>query len=213
MDHYVWPIRIILRPGTDHRGHKKPHPRRTSEYSRRRPKPNYNVAPTHVVPIVRTFKDVPTIGPATWGYPPKTVFNARGETAYDKPLFAGSLPCAFPMDGWYEWTKDGTRKQPWFTANEDGSPLFMAGLCTAIDGVLYGTIITTEALPDLQWLHHRMPRILVGDEMDFWLSDAPDAERKGFVAASNMEATRTLTSRKVSTAVGNVANNSPALLE
>ena len=109
------------------------------------------------------------MGPAVWGYPPKTVFNARGETAFDKPTFAGSEPCVFIMDGWYEWTADedpapgDRRKQPWFT-HAGGEPIFIAGLCKAVDGVVHATMVTTAATPELEWLHHRMPRVLVPGE-------------------------------------------------
>ena len=168
---------------------------------------NYNVAPTTEVPIVREFKNEAAIGPAHWGYPPKTVFNARGETAFSKPLFVGSLPCAFPMDGWYEWTvgEDG-KKQPWFTTATDGHPLYAAGLCKAVEGKLYGTIITVAALPELEWLHSRMPRILVGDELGAWLKGA-GAE----LVASPNKATE-VHSRKADRKVGSVANNYPELV-
>ena len=116
------------------------------------PRENYNIAPTHTVPVLRPFRGVPTLGPAVWGYPPKTVFNARGETAFDKPTFAGSEPCVFIMDGWYEWTADedpapgDRRKQPWFT-HAGGEPIFIAGLCKAVDGVVHATMVTTAATP------------------------------------------------------------------
>ena len=168
---------------------------------------NYNVAPTTEVPIVREFRSEAAIGPARWGYPPKTVFNARGETAFSKPLFVGSLPCAVPMDGWYEWTvgEDG-KKQPWFTTATDGHPLYAAGLCKAVEGKLYGTIITVAALPELEWLHSRMPRILVGDELEIWLKGA-GAE----LVASPNKATE-VHSRKADRKVGSVANNFPELV-
>ena len=168
---------------------------------------NFNVAPTTEVPIVREFKNETAIGPARWGYPPKTVFNARGETAFSKPLFAGSVPCAFPMDGWYEWTvgADG-KKQPWFSTAADNQPMYAAGLCKAVEGQLYGTIITVAALPELEWLHSRMPRILVGDELGAWLK----GEGTDMVASPNRETV--VDSRKADRKVGSVANNYPELV-
>ncbi|KAB1504158.1 SOS response-associated peptidase [Corynebacterium sp. 320] len=173
--------------------------------------PNFNVAPTHVVPIIRLFQGVPTVGPAQWGYPPRTVFNARGETLKDKPLFAGSLPCAFVMDGWYEWTGERGEKQPWFTHRADEQPLIVAGLCTVREGVLYATIVTCAAVPELEWLHHRMPRLLLGEgELDAWLQ----GEDWSVLATIDAEAVAHagLTSRKASRQVGSVRNNSPALI-
>ena len=168
---------------------------------------NFNVAPTTEVPIVREFRNETAIGPARWGYPPKTVFNARGETAFSKPLFAGSVPCAIPMDGWYEWTvgADG-KKQPWFSTAADNQPMYAAGLCKAVEGQLYSTIITVAALPELEWLHSRMPRILVGDELGAWLK----GEGTDMVASPNKETV--VDSRQADRKVGSVANNYPELV-
>src|SRR5690606_39408688 len=60
-------------------------------------------------------------------------FNARRETLGEKPSFRGSLAryrAIVPMDGYYEWVRDpsGKRKQPYFIAPADGSPLYMAAL-------------------------------------------------------------------------------------
>lgn len=174
-------------------------------------RPSYNVAPTHTVPIARRFRESVALGPAAWGYPPKTVFNARGETAMVKPLFAGSFPCAVPMDGWYEWTREENGgKQPWFTRREDSDPLFMAGLCKVIEGRLYATVITTAAAPQLEWLHHRMPWILVGDELGEWLGGVPEARAAEMVAST--PTVDGLVSVKADRRVGNVAHNGPELL-
>ena len=43
-------------------------------------------------------------------------------------------------------------------------PIFIAGLCKAVNGVVYATMVTTAAAPEMKWLHHRMPRVLVSGE-------------------------------------------------
>ena len=199
------------------------------------PRENYNIAPTHTVPVLRPFHGVPTIGPAVWGYPPKTVFNARGETAFDKPTFAGSEPCVFIMDGWYEWTADpdpapgDRRKQPWYT-HADGEPIFIAGLCKAVDGVVHATMVTTAAAPQLEWLHHRMPRVLgrggdgaggeggdqqgggdQQDEVQQWLGGG-EAALRAIAAQPPAHGLENLRSEKADKAVGNVANTGPHLI-
>ena len=200
------------------------------------PRENYNIAPTHTVPVLRLFRGVPTMGPAVWGYPPKTVFNARGETAFDKPTFAGSEPCVFIMDGWYEWTADedpapgDRRKQPWFT-HAGGEPIFIAGLCKAVDGVVHATMVTTAATPELEWLHHRMPRVLVpgepaggaegvasadgsnhaDDEVRRWLA-GDEATLRAMAVGPPEHGLGGLVSEKADKAVGNVANNGPHLI-
>ena len=179
-------------------------------------RPNYNIAPTHTVPIARMFREQPAIGPAGWGYPPRTVFNARGETAFDKPTFAGSLSCLFPMDGWYEWTTtdpagapEPNGKQPYFTAREDGEPLWMAGLCKVIDGQLYSTIITTDAPPGMEWLHNRMPKVLTPEQWELWLTAEMASPEMRELAAkpAGADVVEALTSLKADKAVGKVSNN------
>lgn len=180
---------------------------------------SYNVAPTHRVPIVREFRERLAFGPARWGYPrgganaksSGVVFNARGETAFEKYTFQGSARCLFVMDGWYEWTGEKGSKQPWYTTRADGQPLLVAGLCKPFDGDVCGTIVTCPAVDSLEWLHHRMPRILTGDEAMAWL-EAPDDiahELARSVAASSMHE---VVSRKASKAVGSVGNNSANLI-
>ncbi|WP_426716375.1 SOS response-associated peptidase [Corynebacterium auriscanis] len=184
-------------------------------------RPNYNIAPTHVVPIARMFHGQPAIGPAHWGYPPRTVFNARGETAFEKPTFRGSLTCLFPMDGWYEWTTtdpegraEPSGKQPYFTAREDGEPLWMAGLCKVVDGRLHSTIITTDAPPGMEWLHNRMPKALTPDQWEFWLTATVGSSEMRELAATpaGEGVVRALSSRKADRAVGNVSNNYAELI-
>lgn len=183
--------------------------------------PNYNIAPTHVVPIARMFHGQPAIGPAHWGYPPRTVFNARGETAFEKPTFRGSLTCLVPMDGWYEWTTtdpeghaEPSGKQPYFTAREDREPLWMAGLCKVVDGRLHSTIITTDAPPGMEWLHNRMPKALTLDQWEFWLTATVGSSEMRELAATpaGEGVVRALSSRKVDRAVGNVSNNYAELI-
>ncbi|MBC2682088.1 SOS response-associated peptidase [Corynebacterium sp. 4HC-13] len=180
---------------------------------------SYNIAPTHHVPIVRVFREGLALGPARWGYPRAgarsnncgVVFNARGETANEKYIFRGSARCLFVMDGWYEWTQHNGSKQPWFTSRADHRPLLVAGLCRPCEGDVCGTIITCPAIDSLQWLHHRMPRILNDEEARAWLgaSDETAHELAGSVVASTMHR---VVSRKASKAVGNVRNNSSALI-
>ncbi len=172
---------------------------------------NYNIAPTHVVPIVRNFRGAPTLGPATWGYPPKTVFNARGETAMHKPMFQGSDTCLFVMDGWYEWNAgDDGKKQPWFTHREDGKPILVAGLCKNFEGKVHATMVTTAATGDMEWLHHRMPRVLVGDEASTWLEGGEVAE---MITHPAQDSWPELRSHKVGREVGSVRHNNAGLIE
>ncbi len=87
--------------------------------------PRFNIAPTQVVPVVRTGADgVREWAPCRWGLVPPwakdlkigaRMINARSETAADKPSFKKALAgrrCLIPADGFFEWAKTPDGKQP-----------------------------------------------------------------------------------------------------
>lgn len=177
------------------------------------PAVSWNVAPTHRVDVVRRWNGTPLLGPARWGYPAPwlsggsgVLFNARGETAFDKPAFRGSEPCLVVMDGWYEWNA----KRP-FLVTGDG-PLTVAGLCRVIDGDLRVTVVTGPSQDPVAWLHDRMPHVLGAGDAAAWLDGDPDTLRALAAGPVQGSVLATLTTTAVSRAVGNVANNGPDLV-
>ncbi len=111
--------------------------------------PNYNVAPTQDVYVVRDHIVQPDAQPraqlevARWGLIPSwakdpgignRMINARAETVAEKPAFRSSFAsrrCLVPADGFYEWQapqREGARKTPYYLHPADGSVLAMAGL-------------------------------------------------------------------------------------
>ncbi|GEC98494.1 DUF159 family protein [Kocuria varians] len=110
--------------------------------------PNWNVAPTHTVPVLleRLSEDgqlLREIHAARWGLVPSwakeigvgsKMFNARSETVREKPSFRSAVVsrrCAIPADGYYEWKAPESgrgRKQPYFVHPEDGSAIWFAGI-------------------------------------------------------------------------------------
>jgi putative SOS response-associated peptidase YedK len=82
-------------------------------------RPDYNVAPTDPVPIVRLSSraTAPVLSVARWGLVPAwsrdttgaaRMINARAETVATSRAFAGSFVarrCLVPADGWYEWVR------------------------------------------------------------------------------------------------------------
>lgn len=120
--------------------------------------PDYNVAPTKTVPVVRAQKPTaPESGPGAsaagvpagrelvvmkWGLIPSwangakigsRMFNARAESVKTTAAFRSAYKrrrCIVPADGWYEWKskEDGTGKQPFYMTPGDGRSLSMAGL-------------------------------------------------------------------------------------
>ena len=114
------------------------------------------------------------------------LFNARAETAAEKSSFRSSVRsrrCLVPMDGWYEWrkgpldSKGKPTKIPYYMSPQDGTRLFMAGLWSVwhdksdetAPPLLSCSILTTDAVGQLQEVHDRMPLIMPFDNWDAWL--------------------------------------------
>ncbi|HEY8455725.1 MAG TPA: SOS response-associated peptidase [Actinopolymorphaceae bacterium] len=166
----------------------------------------------------------------SWAKDPKIgnrLINARVETAHEKPAFRrafASRRCLLPADGYYEWygEKKG-KKQPFFIHRGDGGILAMAGLYEiwrdpekADDDpdrfVWTCTVLTTTAEDELGRIHDRMPLLVERDQYATWLDPRirdPERLRSVLIPA----APGRLQAYPVSTAVNNVRNNGPHLIE
>ncbi|GEP25608.1 SOS response-associated peptidase [Cryobacterium levicorallinum] len=202
------------------------------------PEPSWNIRPTEQIPIVlesaRTDPAVRRLESARWSLIPAfateptskfPTFNARAETAAEKPTFKTSVRsrrALVPATGYYEWHTDGTTKKPYFIHSDDGLPLAFAGLyawwknpAAADDDparwVLSATILTTDALGPLTQIHDRTPVPLPEEWWDQWLDSATDGDQTlvdAAVAASH-EVVETLNFYAVAPVVG----NGPELIE
>ena len=138
--------------------------------------PRYNIAPTQDAPVVLA-DDAPKSASMRWNLIPfwakdeaigNKLINARAETLASKPAFRNAFTrrrCLVPTDGFYEWAKDGSGKQPVRIVMADRQPFVFAGLWDRWkrpDGpdLLTFTIITTEASAVLKPIHSRMPVIV-----------------------------------------------------
>jgi putative SOS response-associated peptidase YedK len=146
----------------------------------------YNVAPTHMVPVIRVVDGKRWLSLVRWGLIPhwakelkKPQINARGETIFEKPMFrdaARRRRCLILADGFYEWKRDANDKplQAYFVERADGRPFAMAGIWDnwiSPDGEVIDTvaIVTTEANADVAPIHHRMPVILNTNDYLTWI--------------------------------------------
>lgn len=166
----------------------------------------FNVAPTQPVPVVLCESGERHFRLVRWGLWPSwlkdpsdfpVLFNARIETAAEKPAFRGALRhrrCVFLADGFYEWRRDGSgkgtssktaTKTPFAVRRADGAPMALAGLWEpwlGADGSEVDTaaIVTCSANGSLSAIHERMPAILAPEAIEPWLDaavDAPEAAR------------------------------------
>jgi len=190
--------------------------------------PRYNIAPTQPVPIVRMAEGKRQLALVRWGLIPawvkdprtfSLVINARGESVLDKPAFRNAMKrrrCLFPADGFYEWKRDGERKQPYFVRLKSGAPLAFAGLWETWMGPNgeeqeTAAIVTTTASRSIAHIHDRMPVIVPPDAFDFWLDPNVDGEMAASVIQPAKDAL--IEAYEVSSAVNRTANDSPLLVE
>ncbi|WP_092828277.1 SOS response-associated peptidase [Vreelandella subterranea] len=147
--------------------------------------PRYNVAPGTWITAVRQEEDdsAPLFDTMWWGYRPRWAkgsgnqpINARVETVATNGYFKGAFArhrCLIPADGWYEWVKNTSPKQPHFICRADREPLFFAGIfAERDDGSLGCAVLTEPARGSAADVHDRMPLILDDDSLTHWL--APD---------------------------------------
>ncbi len=148
--------------------------------------PRYNIAPTQDVAAVRTDGGRRQLVLLRWGLVPfwakdpaigSRMINARAETVGEKPAFRAALRkrrCLMPADGFYEWRRAGSVKQPMLIRRADRAPFAMAALWERWekgDGPALEscTIITTEPNEMMRPIHDRMPVILSAASYAEWL--------------------------------------------
>lgn len=126
----------------------------------------------------------------SWGFPrydgKGVVFNARAETALQKPMFAKSLrarPCVIPTNGFYEWhaPEKGAPKDKYLFTSPDNPLLYLAGFWNffgpdAGANPRHFTFLTTAANSAMLPYHPRMPVLLEARDLPGWLSGSNRAE-------------------------------------
>jgi len=157
--------------------------------------PRYNIAPGQPVLVIVHDGKRRRAGFVRWGLVPPwaeaptarhQLINARAETAAEKPAFRRAFltrRCLIVADGYYEWSAEGGRKQPYCVRRRDGQPFAFAGLWEkwqGADGTTYTgcAILTTQANALTAPVHPRMPVILPPEGEALWLDrTVADVER------------------------------------
>lgn len=200
--------------------------------------PRYNVAPTSAVYAVALAGSNEDKGPRRalgtfrWGLVPSwardpsvgnRMINARAEGVARKPAYRNAMArrrCLIPADAFYEWQKRPTGgKLPHAVRRRDGQPMALAGLWEVwrdkdrpdAPPLRTCAIVTTEANELMAPIHDRMPVVIERADWERWLDPGTDlSEVEGLLRPA---ATGVLEAFPVSTAVNNVANEGPELLE
>ncbi|WP_370674932.1 SOS response-associated peptidase [Pleomorphomonas sp. PLEO] len=189
----------------------------------------YNIAPTQPIAIVDAGLDgIRHARLVRWGLIPawtkdaqtqSLLFNARSETAADKPSFRTAMRhrrCLVPASGFYEWRRMGTAKMPYYIRPRDGSTMAFAGLSETwlgSDGseIDTGAILTTLANKLMATLHDRMPVILDPKDWDEWL-DCGNRRPRDVAHLLRPAADDLLEAIPVSERANSVANDDEALI-
>jgi putative SOS response-associated peptidase YedK len=185
---------------------------------------NFNVAPTHAIPILRVVDDALIVDVVQWGLLPiwskdaskaSSMINARSETITEKPSFKGLVPkhrCIMPMSGFYEWDRTNPKaKIPYYVTRADGGLMLGAGIWSDSPIVDVGrtcALITRDSIYDLSDIHDRSPVEFHAEEAVEWLipGDAP-------LELFQPDHQPRFATRRVSTRVNSVRNNDSSLIE
>ena len=192
--------------------------------------PRYNVAPTDEALVVVQREERRGLTAYRWGLIPhwatdarsgSKMFNARAETLTTSPVFREAFKrkrCLVPVDGFYEWKREGTIRQPYRITRPDARPLALAGLWTgwrdpATETVRRTfTIITSAPNAAMADVHDRMPVIVPEAAWDRWLDPDP-ADRGELHALLAPSDAVELEIRAVSRLVNDVRNDGPELFQ
>jgi putative SOS response-associated peptidase YedK len=185
----------------------------------------YNVAPGSRVLLLNQRDDKLHLDPVHWGYGPEwwdkaPLINARVETAATgrmfKPLWNHGRAIVM-ADGWYEWKRDGSKKQPYFIYHESGKPIFFAAIGKAPyekendnEGFV---IVTAESDKGLVDIHDRRPLVIEPKSIMEWLDPETSSERASEIAKDESVPADEFTWHPVAKTVGNVKNQTADLIE
>ena len=124
-----------------------------------------------------------------------------------------------PVDGFYEWRKEGEGKQPFRIGFKEGKPFVFAGLWEswtvpagqedAGEVIETYTIVTTDANERIAPIHHRMPVIVDPADYEVWLTGDPSEAANVIRAFPPCD----MAFYRVSTRVNNVRNDDESCVE
>jgi putative SOS response-associated peptidase YedK len=133
---------------------------------------SYNVAPSQRLLVLRAGPRGRELVLVRWGLVPpwakdprvgSAMFNARSETAADKPAFKAALRlrrCVGLANAFYEWKREGRRRVPYRVVTQ--GVMMLAGVWERWEGpggeaLESAAILTRAASPALSALHDREP--------------------------------------------------------
>jgi putative SOS response-associated peptidase YedK len=189
-------------------------------------RPRWNLCPGEDLLIVARQGEARRMGTVRWGFLPwfarsatdgPRSINARAESVATRPAFREAFRrrrCLVAADGFYEWQREGRRRQPYFVRLRSQRPMALAGLWERwrpADGppLRTGLVITCPSRGRLARIHDRMPVILDPDAATRWLDPELDDPSALLVPYPD----EALEIYPVSGRVNSPRNDSPELIE
>lgn len=185
--------------------------------------PRYNVAPSTPVVVVRVDETGLRADRVKWGWRPHWAedrappINARVEKVAHGAFFRAIWPhrAITPVDNWFEWVDEGgAKKQPYLIRRRDGRPALCASIGQfagqANDGFV---IITADAQGGMVDVHDRRPIVLSPELARAWMATSTAPAQAEQMALNLCEPANAFEWFRVSTAVGNVRNQGPELIQ
>ena len=153
-------------------------------------------------------------------------FNARSETAHEKPSFRAAFKkrrCLVPAAGYYEWQKTGPKSKQAYAIELTGDrPMLFYGLWESWPGpkgdpleepLETFTILTTSANEATSMIHDRMPCICAGEsDAATWL-DAEFQDSEHLRSLLSPYPAEEIAATAVSDYVNNAKHEGPKCLE
>lgn len=184
----------------------------------------YNVAPGTKVLLLNNRDGTFHLDPVVWSYSPgwwdkPPLINARVETAATsrmfKPLWNHGRAIVF-ADGWFEWKKEGDKKQPYYIYRKDRKPLYFAAIGKQpfdsgdeAEGFLIVTAAADKGLVDI---HDRRPLVFTPSAALTWMDPGTTGAQASELAHDAAVPAEEFTWHAVTKAVGNVKNQSKDLI-
>lgn len=198
----------------------------SEDLERYNPLPNFNVAPSQVLPVI-TNEDDHHFLPLRWGLIPFwakdekigfKMINSRLETILEKPAFRNAVEkrrCLVPFDGFYEWKKVENKKVPYRIITTNTDIFTVAGIWEkwkSPEGkeIRSFSLITRAPNELMEKIHDRMPAILLPEQEKLWISK--DLPTKDALALLEPYPSEMMKAYEVSSRVNNVRNNDPELI-
>ena len=187
--------------------------------------PAYNVSPGTYRPVMHIQDGERRVDDVFWSYRARWAdgkvpicINARLEKLANR-YWRGLLKNGrgvVAADGWYEWTGEKGKKQPWHIHRKDRAPLFMLALAnfgpyTENRAEAGFVLVTDDAAAGMLDIHDRKPVVLDALDAALWLDPELAPEQALALARRAALPADAFEWHKVSTALNRAGNEGPQL--